>query len=262
MTRFTPDDVAIVAAVNDRETLAQCLSRSPDVAAQRVPLIVVEGAPRMTVAYNRGLAQTRASLVLFAHQDVYLPTGWLDRMLAALDALSEAHPDWMVAAPYGVMADGTHAGCVWDVAMGRQLGAPGFVPQPIRSADELLLIVRRDAGFAFDECLPDWHMYGTDLIQSALAAGRSAWAVDLPVVHNNRPNPSLKGGFTEAYRYVRRKWRRNLPIHTTCSIITYNPLPMLRLHYGRRGIPPRLPGLQADSVDVAVRAGYETAPAD
>src|SRR3546814_14609534 len=60
-----------------------------------------------------------AQIVLFAHQDVYLPAGWLDRAIEALSKLAARHPGWAVAGPYGVKADGRHVGRVWDATMGR-----------------------------------------------------------------------------------------------------------------------------------------------
>lgn len=249
--------IQIVAAVNNEATLAACLARSPDVVAGRLPLTAIRGASSMAQAYNDGLAQCDGDIVLFAHQDVYLPAGWLDRAQAVLSGLTVTHPDWLVAGPYGVKPDGQHAGQVWDVALGRELGGPGFAPVAIGSLDELLLILRREDGFRFDPALPHFHLYGTDLVQSALAKGRSAWAVELPVVHNCQRVDSLSGGYTRAYRYAARKWRAQLPIPTTICDLTTNPLPLLRAKWRVRKAPPRDGQLLADAAQVARAAGYE-----
>ena len=45
----------------------------------------------------------------------------------------------------------------------------------MQSFDELLIVLRRDSGLRFDEGLPGWHMYGTDIVQTARARlGRAA----------------------------------------------------------------------------------------
>ncbi len=249
--------IRVVSAVNDHGILASCLARSPDIACGSLPLIVVEGAASMAQAYNEGLKQCKPGIVLLAHQDVYLPRGFLARCLAVLHKLDEVDSSWMVAGPYGVAASGEHIGRVWDVAIGRELGSVGFEPTPIVSLDELLLMLRWDGSFSFDPALPHFHLYGTDLVQSALELGRTAYAVELPIVHNNRPITSLGGGYTDAYHYARRKWSANLPIPTTICRLTNNPFELARVRWECFKSKGRRDNLLADSVAVAKLAGYE-----
>lgn len=256
-TPLTAADFVLISAVNNDMILDACLRRSPDVADGRLPLVVVRGARSMAEAYNRGLAETDATICLLAHQDVYLPAGWLDRAIERLNALTRDHPGWRAAGPYGVRADGRHVGRVWDATMARELGQAGFAPTPIVSLDELLLVLRRDTPFRFDPDLPDWHLYGTDLVQDALAAGRSAWAVELPLVHNNRPIVSLRGGYETAYKFARRKWRARLPIATSICYLSRNPLHLWRVQWRRRHVKARPDDLLADAVQLARAAGYE-----
>lgn len=251
------DDFSLIAAVNNEDILEGCLARSPDVASGRLPFTAIRGARSMAEAYNRGLALTGGKYALLAHQDVYLPLGWLDIAMDKIAALDAAQPDWMVAGPYGVSQDGSHVGRVWDVGIGRELGVARFAPTKVASLDELLLVLRRDGEYSFDEALPHFHLYGTDLVQSCLQMGRSAWAIEMPVVHNSQPVASLDGGYTLAYRYMRKKWAHKLPIPTTVVSLTRNPFPLARVKWRRRHIPERAGRLLADSVDVARKAGYE-----
>jgi len=211
----------------------------------------------MPEAYNAGLARTAAPVCLLAHQDVYLPAGFLDRMIAVLCDLTVAHPDWMVAGPYGVTPQGRHVGRVWDVAMGRELGQSGAPAAAVDSLDELLLILRRPDGYRFDENLREFHMYGTDLVQTAWAMKRSAWAVELPVVHNNRPLRSLRGSYARAYYYMREKWRAKLPIHTVCCVIAPVPWSLWRTQWRRFKAKIPKDHLLADAPRIARAAGYE-----
>lgn len=254
---YGPEDFCVIAAVDNDQVLQGCLLRSSDVVDGRLPVHVVRGASSMSAAYNEGLDSTQAPLCILVHQDVYLPKGWLDRAVSILNTLSAEHPDWMVAGPYGVAPDGRHVGRVWDVTMTRELGQAGFPPTPVGSFDELLMILRRSDGFRFDSDLPHFHLYGTDLVQTAIDMGRTAWAVELPVVHNNRPIVSLAGGYLKAYRYARRKWRSRLPIHTSICALTLNPLPLWRARWRRRHVKARPEILGADSVAIALKAGYE-----
>ncbi|WP_156363689.1 glycosyltransferase [Sphingomonas sp. Leaf357] len=254
---ITQADMVVICAVDNRDFLSRCLMRSPDVAGGTLPVVTVEGAASMTKAYNEGLSRTDRTICLFAHQDVYLPKGWQARAVAALNALSEFDPKWQVAGPFGLDARGEAFGRVWDVSLARELGHPSGHPVAVRSFDELLLILRREPNYRFDEGLPHFHLYGTDIAQSALTSGRSAYAIDLPVIHNNQPVNRLDGGYGEAYRYSRRKWRDQLPIFTSVSTLSRNPLDFWRANRGAKARPARTTTLLADSVEAARQAGYE-----
>ncbi len=254
---FTRQDFCVVAAVNSEAILKACLARSPDIAEEDLRLIVIRDATSMATAYNSALGRTRARIVLLAHQDTYLPRGWLDRAIAGLNALTADHPRWMVCGPYGVQKGGRHIGRLWDTALGQEICAQGFNPAPVDSLDELLIILRRESGIRFDEGLPDFHLYGTDIVQIAKENGGSAFAIELPVVHNNRPIVTLRGGYLDAYRYMRRKWRQKLPIWTTVAALSYFPLSLWRAQWRRRKIKDRGPELHTDAVKIAKQLGYE-----
>jgi hypothetical protein len=81
--------------------------------------------------------------------------------------------------------------------------------------------------------------------------------VELPVVHNNRPVGSLSGGYSDAYRYMRRKWQDRLPIQTTICLLSRNPLPLWREKWRARQYRDRPVHAPLPSPDVARRAGYE-----
>lgn len=253
---LSSDDFLVIAAVNDDEVLANCLMRSPDVESGALRVVPIRGASCMAQAYNLGLDQTEAAIAILAHQDVYLPSGWLDRAIEALTRLTADDPAWQVAGVYGVCADGRHVGHVYDVAIGRELGGP-FDPTRVGSFDELLMILRLDTPHRFDEQLPSFHLYGTDLVQSVVAAGRSAYALHLPVVHNSRPIETLRGGYERAYHYVRRKWRDRLPIPTSVCPVTNNPLPLWRVHWRRFKTRGQRQELLADAKQIAVQVGFE-----
>ena len=96
------------------------------------------------------------------------------------------------------------------------------------SVDELVIVLRRASGCAFDPNLPDFHLYGTDIVQTARRNGKSGYVAHIPVIHNSRPVTSLGGGYATAYKYMRRKWRHNLPIKTPVVPISGSRIPLLR----------------------------------
>jgi hypothetical protein len=214
------DDWCCIAAVNDEAVFAANLAASPALRALPGRLMAIRGAASAGAAYNRGLDATAAALVVFAHQDVYLPRGWQDRLAAGIAAVGRADPDWAVAGLFGRRRDGRYAGHVWTSGLGRELGGPFAAPEPVASLDELVIVLRRDSGLRFDEGLPGFHLYGADIVQTALAAGRGAYVIDAPVVHNSVPVRTLAGAFLKAHDHMRRKWRARLPILTTVGPVT------------------------------------------
>lgn len=208
---MNPPSMIVACASHSDAILAANLAASPAIASGTLALHVERGAPSATVAYNRALAATTAEVVIFAHHDVWLPEGF-DRLLAR--RLAELPADWAVYGTFGVDEDQRNIGPVWSSSLGQIVGMVPLAPRAVQSFDELLIILRRGAGLTWDEALPGWHMYGTDIAQAARAAGRGAYAGALPVIHNDRVHPRLDSDFAEAYRFIQRKWYARLPVKT------------------------------------------------
>ncbi len=256
MTRFH-----LAAAVNDRKILAQCLARSPDVCSGELGLDIYEHYPTAGAAYNAALdAAADATYVLFAHQDVYLPTGSLARLVNQLKQLDAIAPNWAVAGVIGGDAARNLVGETWCSGHNRILGARSANPIQVETLDEMLLIVRTASGLRFDPELPSFHLYGADIILTAQKAGMSAWVIDLPVVHHSRPVISLSGAYLVAYRYMQRKWRAELPVFNLVCPLEPNMLrywiTQLRLRRKHRARANR-PDPEGDPVAIARRIGYE-----
>lgn len=213
-------DWCCIAAINNEATLSQNLCASPSLRSEPERLTILRNQPSASVAYNVGLDMTTARYCVFVHQDVYLPKGWPDRLAAQIAVLNHIDSDWAVAGLFGVSETGTYAGRVWTTSLLRELGEHFDTPIPVQSVDELLIIVDRSKGLRFDENLPSFHLYGTDIVQLVRKAGLGAYVIHAPVIHNDQPIKSLRSGFLEAHNYMRRKWRNRLPIATPVTKIT------------------------------------------
>lgn len=255
-------DICVVVASNDEACLQRNLMASEMIAGQGVPVHVERGAPSASIAYNRGLDATTAPIVIFAHQDVYFPRGWEVRLAAAIAAVEARDLDWALMAPFGMAEAGAaYRGDVWTTSLSRRVGEPATVPVMAQSFDELVIVMRRASGLRFDEGLPLYHLYGTDIVQTARAAGKGAYVADLPVVHNDGFHDKLRADFTAGYTYVRRKWRARLPLRTSVLWITWHglTLPIHRLR-GARSIEKRRAMAGDTGVDprvYAARCGWE-----
>jgi glycosyltransferase involved in cell wall biosynthesis len=212
-------DVCIVAPVNNDRIFAENLQASVPPSAG-IPVRVMRGYSSASAAYNDALDQSSAEIMIFCHQDVYLPEGWIQRLAEGIDEVQKLNPNWAVIGLCGATSEGQYAGRVWCGAAGGELGKKCAVPKAVVSVDELLFVLRRSAGLRFDANLLGFHLYGTDIVQLALENGFGAYVIDAPVVHNTVQQLSLRGAYQKAYQYMAKKWRHKLPIHTVLIPLT------------------------------------------
>jgi hypothetical protein len=178
-------------------------------------------------AYNEAIDRAENDLMIFAHQDMIFPELWLEQLEQALDYLERVDPGWGVLGCCGVASDG--AFCVWAYHPTQGLlGRPFAHPTRIRTLDEIVLILRRSTGLRFDDRLPNFHLYGTDICLRAEKMGMKNYAIPAFSVHNASYSPVLPKEFYETYRYIRRAWKDVLPIYTSCQLITKMEIPFYR----------------------------------
>ena len=252
--------VGIVAAVNDETVLNENLKRSPSIETGAVPLLALRGQPSASRAYNAGLDTTSHDIIVFAHQDVYLPAPWLDNLLDAIETLERDQPHWGVIGLFGVTVTGQAVGHVWSSGIGRELGEAFAEPVAAVSIDEMVIVLRRASGLRFDESLPGFHLYATDLCLAARTAGAGVYVIHAPAVHNSVPVRTLRGYYLNAYRYLKRKWAFMLPIRTPIAPITRYELGFWRAEWRRlrtRITNSRRPNERRDARLVARSLGYE-----
>lgn len=209
-------------------------------------------------ALNAGLDGSSASIVILAHQDVYLPKGWLDRLISQIDEIERHGENWGVIGLYGRRPNGDEVGRVWSSGLGRVLGDSGFAPAEVVTLDELVLIVRKASGLRFDEGVPGFHFYGTDIVMQGRVRNIPSYVVEAPAIHNGKPVRSLKGAYAEAYRYMQRKWAKHLPIRNLSSDIVWHPVKLWRAQWaGVRRYKNNVGRPQPDAVEVARALNFE-----
>lgn len=217
---------SLVAVVNSEDVLQHNLLVSAE--AQLASEVVLErDCLSASMGYNAGLKRCSSDVVVFAHQDVYLPPGWGLKLSRSIQRLEVLDPEWGVGGVYGIKASGIGAGYVFSTGLGRFVGSSFVDPMEVRSLDELLLIVRRSAGLPFDERLPGFHLYGTDICLQANAKGMKNYVLPCFVLHNSNRVKRLPIDFWKAYLYLRKKWRSVLPVATPCTEITVGCLPII-----------------------------------
>ncbi len=119
-------------------------------------------------------------------------------------------------------------GYCYSTGLRRTLGAPFAAPLPARTLDEFVLVVRKSSGLRFDERLPGFHLYGTDICLQAEAHHLGSYILSAFCIHNANGIDRLPYAFWQSYLYLRRKWWQRLPVATCCTTLTKGCLPIVR----------------------------------
>jgi hypothetical protein len=224
---------AFVAACNSEEVLRANLLSSHDTAAAEIN--VQRGAASSAQAYNRGIDGTQADVLIFIHQDMFLPAGWLAKLDRTIAGLEKTDPNWGVLGMFGLNAAGQGEGYVYTTGLLRVLGGDFEGVREIVCLDEIVLVLRRASGLRFDEQLPGFHLYGADICLEARKRAMKSYAFSAFGIHNSNGIAYLPGAYWQTYRYLHRKWRQWLPVRTSCMPITRLHGPALR--YLIRNLP-------------------------
>jgi hypothetical protein len=214
---------SIVVAVNDDDILNKNMCSSYGVLSQR--LILLKGYNNVCKAYNKGMMLANSEIVIFAHQDVFLPETFFPQLDIALVTIPDKN--WGVLGVAGVnglkdfktVNDNNHeinyVGYILN--QNKVWGSPDNLPSPVNTLDELLIIIKKNS-FIFDEKIPNHHLFTTDLCLQAEEQGKKNYAI-LAFCHHNSKTNELPENYEESKNYIRNKWQHKLPIYTTCSII-------------------------------------------
>jgi hypothetical protein len=211
----------IAVAVNNEEVLQQNLLMSPGLLnGGRNQLVIRRHFHSASHAYNSAIEEAEHDIVIFAHQDIYLPETWFGDLKRCLTLLEDTGANWGVLGCFGSTRD-AHGGLgrVYTTGLG-QLGRQLTRPEPVETLDEAVLIIRKSSGLRFDADLPHFHLYGTDICMAARQKGMVNYAFQGFVVHNTNQLLTLPKEFYACYRYIRRKWAQYLPIYTACMTIS------------------------------------------
>jgi hypothetical protein len=220
--------ITFVVAVNNRELFERNFLASPCLAQlQQHQILVQENFNSATKAYNDAIEHSRHDLLVFCHQDVILPESWPSELERALDYLEATDPNWGVLGCSGTTADRHHPRYVYSSGLGVS-GKPLPRPESVQTLDELVLVLKKSRGLRFDDSLPHFHLYGTDICLRAAERGMKSYAISAFCIHNTNQYLVLPAEFYECCRYIKRVWRHSLPIQTTCIRITKFNWPIYR----------------------------------
>jgi hypothetical protein len=100
------------------------------------------------------LDASHEDLVVFLHQDVFLPSGWEELLWHRVQQVEQIDLEWGLLGSFGIAAhDSCGYGPVWSTSLGQIVGRVPDQPIVVQSFDEMLMVMRRGSGLRFDENL-------------------------------------------------------------------------------------------------------------
>jgi hypothetical protein len=226
MNALLTKTVTFVVAVNNRELFDANFLASP---CLREPhghqILVQENFASAAKAYNDAIERSMNDLIVFCHQDVFLPEPWLSELGRALDYLQVHDSNWGVLGCSGMTRDRRHWRYLYSSGLGVS-GEPLAHPEPVQTLDEIVLILRKSWGLRFDERLKHFHLYGTDICLRAATLGMKSYAISAFCLHNTHQSLILPREFYDCCQHIKRVWKGSLPIQTTCIRITRSNIPL------------------------------------
>lgn len=208
--------LTIVVAVNNMDVLQKNLCLSPGIENDDIQLIIKRDYRSASLAYNEAIEEAENEIIIFVHQDIYFPETWFSSLKESLSYLEREKIRWGVLGCFGSRPGGAGGvGRVYTNGMGFH-GREIDKPEPVQTLDEIVLVIRKSSGLRFDPTLPHFHMYGADICMSAREQGMMPYAIPAFCVHNTNQLLNLPKEFYECYRHVKRRWKRYLPIYTSC----------------------------------------------
>ncbi|HUL00710.1 MAG TPA: glycosyltransferase [Nitrospirota bacterium] len=212
--------ISFVIAVNDEKVYQENVLISPVFRfGHHHEILVKRGYSSAGEAYNDAISAASNDLVVFMHQDIYLPDGWDQKLQYEIESLERSGEKWGVLGCFGISLEDVPVGHVYSNGLSRELGFPQ-PPVKVQSLDEIVLVLRKSSGLRFDPMLSNFHLYGTDICLESKQMGYENYAISNFCIHNSLPVYRLPRKFWQCAEYLRIKWRRELPITTCCITIS------------------------------------------
>lgn len=203
---------SIICSANKPDVLNSNLLKSPGILEHEI--ITIFGGKNVPSAYNKGVSIASEEILIFVHQDVFLPENFFPDLRSSITKLESEN--WGVLGPIGLIGANTaYLGNISD--RGSIIGETENLPSEVQTLDEMMLIMKKSDA-QFDENIPTTHhMHGADVCIRAISLGKKNFAINAFCHHNSSTGYGIPPEFYIAAAYVREKWVNYLPIVTTVS---------------------------------------------
>jgi len=181
--------ISVICVYNDKNILNKCLIKSLKVQTHNYELILVDNTQKIynsaAKAFNNNAENAKGEYLLFAHQDVYLPS---PTFLEDLENMLFKLSDLGIAGFAGVSAE--IKGLISNMKQGQP---PRFAGKHqiknsliIQTLDEFLFVIPKKVfkNLKFDEeTCNNWHLYAVDYCLSIKKLELNAYVLPLKTYH-------------------------------------------------------------------------------
>jgi hypothetical protein len=209
----------VVPTTNEPQLQANVIS-SPGIAEVQARVIAVRGAPTPASALEQAREYIDTPWILFIHQDVYLPSGFGERINTVLEGIPQEDVRKTLIGFSGLGVDRKTmetlpAGLVID----RVNLFEHSTSDTTLSIDELAVILHRDSLLTIDPSL-GWHLWATDLcLRSVKDLKVFPRIINVPLYHNSASGWMLPFEFYMSAKTLLSKHPDFETISTLCGAI-------------------------------------------
>ncbi|MGZ8884732.1 MAG: glycosyltransferase family A protein, partial [Halobacteriota archaeon] len=116
---MSDENYTFAVAVNNMEILRKNFYLSPGLLREHKHQVVIkENYPSASLAYNSAIDEAENEIIIFIHQDIYLPETWFSDISQCLSYLEERQINWGVLGCFGSRKDEVGVGRMCDTPWG------------------------------------------------------------------------------------------------------------------------------------------------
>jgi hypothetical protein len=216
--------ISFVVCSNNNAVLNDNLKASPIFRRPKHQLIIKRNVTSAAEGYNAGLEESTNDIVVFAHQDVYLPYGWDQRLFQQVKQIENMGTTSWIYGCIGFGPSSSGGRAISGVVVDRDTClnyAATAMPEEVQTLDELALVVPKNTRIKFDPSL-EFHLYGADICMQNASFGGKNYAGYTPCVHNSQLFGSrTPEGFNKIASTFSKKWSHIPNIVTSCKIFEH-----------------------------------------
>lgn len=186
-------------------------------------ILLFENMPSAADALEAGIAGANNELIVYAHQDIYLPPRWDAVYCQQLKKARGKFPQSALFGVYGVKVVRNTVQIFSYVLDRHSLQQSNHLQLPalVDSIDECLFgFYRSDYPGTASEL--GYHLYATDLCNRLRSAGKETVVISAMCFHHSNLGDTLPQAFHEAGRVLTATWPQYLPIATPCTVFYPN----------------------------------------
>ena len=215
-----PMGVSVVVAVNREWEFDSNISQSPGLKEINAEIIPIRNAKSAAAAFEEGKLRCKNSWILFAHQDVYIPSGSGAALIEELGNFARVNQTTAPIGFAGIDLSGENATREAGLVIDR---TSLFQHEPSRDAisiDEFAVVLHKESPVKIDSKL-GWHTWATDLCLQAYfgKVTHRASIINVPMFHNSLNDYSLNKQYRRSALLLSKKYPKLNKIETLCGVI-------------------------------------------